>query len=305
MTTRAQSRPVDGEPTRRFGFRLRRRHVWLVPGLGIALFANAQAGPLHVGLVPLLVFGIVPHLTVLVGIGHLHARGQLAPRAVPLFNTMHWPVLPLAVLGLAWWAAHLGLRIDAVKAPFGQEMHPLAGWWGTAATTLWLSGVTGAILLSRRLQGLGTGLVGLVGLTFVVVALLQQSTVGPGTACLAAALAGVALGFFRYDFPPARLPLGSAGYYFLGFSLAAISVLGTLNLHITGHAEQVTINPTFSHSGFRSGFFVTLGTPSGDFRMGHDGLKTSTCPTRCPEVPFSHPDRTASSVLSTPAPSRM
>ena len=101
MTTLAQSRPVDGEPTRRFGLRLRRRHVWLVPGLGIALFANAQAGTLHVGLVPLLVFGIVPHLTILVGFGQPHGRGQLAPRAVPLFNTMHQPVLPLAVLGLA------------------------------------------------------------------------------------------------------------------------------------------------------------------------------------------------------------
>jgi hypothetical protein len=81
--------------------RLQVRHAWLVPGLGIALFANAQAGALHVGLVPLLVFGIVPHLTVLVGFGQPHARGQLAPRAVPLFNALHHPALPLVVLGLA------------------------------------------------------------------------------------------------------------------------------------------------------------------------------------------------------------
>jgi hypothetical protein len=47
------------------------------------------------------VFGIVPHLTILAGIGQPHAQGQLAPRAVPLFNAMHWPVVPLAVLGLA------------------------------------------------------------------------------------------------------------------------------------------------------------------------------------------------------------
>jgi hypothetical protein len=72
-----------------------------MPGLAIALVANAQSGTLHAGLVPLLVFGIVPHLTVLVGIGRPHAHGQLAPRAVPLFNAMHQPVLPIAVLGLA------------------------------------------------------------------------------------------------------------------------------------------------------------------------------------------------------------
>lgn len=134
----------------------------------------------------------------------------------------------VAVVALAWWAAHLGLRIEALKAPFGRQMYGLSLLWGSVATTAWLSGVTGGMLLTRRLQGLGTGLVGVVALTFVVVALLQQSTVGAGTACLGAALAGAALGFFRYDFPPARLPLGSAGYYFLGFSLAAISVLGAL-----------------------------------------------------------------------------
>ena len=81
--------------------RLALRHLWLVPGLGVALYANAQASTFHVGLVTLLAFGIVPHLTVLLGIGQSHARGQLAPRAVPLFNAMHHPAAPLAVLGLA------------------------------------------------------------------------------------------------------------------------------------------------------------------------------------------------------------
>jgi hypothetical protein len=97
MTTIARARSVDVDRARRLAL----RHLWLAPGLGLALFANAQAAPLHVGLVPLLVFGIVPHLTVVVGIGQAHAQRQLAPRAVPLFNTMHQPVLPLALLGLA------------------------------------------------------------------------------------------------------------------------------------------------------------------------------------------------------------
>ncbi len=81
--------------------RLRRRNLWLVPGLGLAVVANAQAADHALGLAPLLVFGIVPHLTVLLGLGQPRARSQLAPRAVPLFNLMHQPVVPLAVLGLA------------------------------------------------------------------------------------------------------------------------------------------------------------------------------------------------------------
>ena len=93
----APTQSVDAEQPRRLAL----RHLWLIPGLGLALFANAQSTTLHVGLVPLLVFGIVPHMTAMLGIGQPHARGQLASRAVPLFNAMHQPVVPLAVLGLA------------------------------------------------------------------------------------------------------------------------------------------------------------------------------------------------------------
>jgi hypothetical protein len=67
----------------------------------LGIIANAQAGAAHVGLLPLLAFGIVPHLVILLGIGQPHARGQLAPRAVPLFNALHHPVPPLVILGLA------------------------------------------------------------------------------------------------------------------------------------------------------------------------------------------------------------
>jgi hypothetical protein len=81
--------------------RLALHPAWLVPGLAAAVLAGAQATEHGLGLVPLLVFGIVPHLSVLVGIGQPHARGQLAPRAVPLFNAMHHPGPPLALLALA------------------------------------------------------------------------------------------------------------------------------------------------------------------------------------------------------------
>jgi deazaflavin-dependent oxidoreductase (nitroreductase family) len=81
--------------------RLELRHLWIVPGLGIALFANAQSSAYGAGLVPLLLFGIAPHLPALAGIGQRLDRGQLAPRAVPLFNAMHQPALPLVLAALA------------------------------------------------------------------------------------------------------------------------------------------------------------------------------------------------------------
>jgi hypothetical protein len=139
MITVARTRSVDiGRPRR-----LRLRQLWLVPGLGIALFANAQAGSLHVGLVPLLVFGIVPHLTVLVGFGQPHARGQLAPRAVPLFNAMHHPAMPLTLLGLGaagvlppfWLAGALAwLSHIVVDRGFGDGLRAADGYLRANAT---------------------------------------------------------------------------------------------------------------------------------------------------------------------------
>jgi hypothetical protein len=81
--------------------RLRLRHLWVVPGLGIAVFASMQAQADGLGLAPLLIFTIAPDLPRLLGLGQSHAHGQLAPRAVPLFNLLHHPVLPVAVLALA------------------------------------------------------------------------------------------------------------------------------------------------------------------------------------------------------------
>ena len=83
------------------GWRLRSRHLWFLPGLAISVYASTQAAYYGLGIVPLLVFTIVPDVPRLLGIGQPHRKGQLAARAVPLFNLFHHPGPPLAVLGLA------------------------------------------------------------------------------------------------------------------------------------------------------------------------------------------------------------
>ena len=82
-------------------------------------------------------FGIVPHLPALLGIGQPHARGQMPARGIPLFNVMHHPVPPLVVLGLAtasllspfWlvgglaWFSHI-----VVDLAFGHGLRTADGW---------------------------------------------------------------------------------------------------------------------------------------------------------------------------------
>jgi hypothetical protein len=83
------------------GRRLRLRHRWLVPGLAISVYAGGQANLFGLGIVPLLVFTIVPDLPRLLGIGQPRVHGRMPGRAVPLFNLLHHPLPPLAMLGLA------------------------------------------------------------------------------------------------------------------------------------------------------------------------------------------------------------
>src|SRR5688572_23526482 len=119
------------------GRRWRRRYLWLVPGLALAVFANAQATAYGLGLAPVLLFGIIPHLPALLGVGQPHARGQMARRAVPSFNLMHHPALPVAVLaaGVAgivspfWMVAALAwISRFVVALAFGHGWRTAAGW---------------------------------------------------------------------------------------------------------------------------------------------------------------------------------
>jgi deazaflavin-dependent oxidoreductase (nitroreductase family) len=83
--------------------RLHLRHAWVVPGLALSVYASVESSRLGVGLVVLLAFGIVPHLPALAGLVMAHAKGQMPRPAVPIFNAMHDPLLPivLVALGLA------------------------------------------------------------------------------------------------------------------------------------------------------------------------------------------------------------
>ncbi|HEX5823782.1 MAG TPA: hypothetical protein VFY18_04905 [Candidatus Limnocylindrales bacterium] len=69
---------------------LRWRHLWLVPGLAIAIFANALGNANGVGILMLIAFGIAPDLPRLFG-----SRGR------PSHNLLHQPAAPLMAVALA------------------------------------------------------------------------------------------------------------------------------------------------------------------------------------------------------------
>ena len=98
--------------------------------LGYAVLASALIGLIvlvyareTVGWWPVVAFGIGPDLPLLLGVGRGLERGQLHPRAVPLYNLVHrfWGPVALAAIALAaglpaaWlvgalaWATHVAV----------------------------------------------------------------------------------------------------------------------------------------------------------------------------------------------------
>ena len=119
-----------------------------------------------------------------------------------------------------------GVRIGSIELPFDAlngahlTLPPLLS---LLATVVWLVGITNAINWLDGLDGLAAGVSGIaaIGLLSVSFSLAQ-----PAAGLLAAALAGACLGFLRHNFNPARIFMGDGGSYFLGFALAAISIVG-------------------------------------------------------------------------------
>ena len=123
------------------------------------------------------------------------------------------------VAALAWWA---GVRIEFLSVPF-MGMMTLALWISLPITVIWLVGITNAINWIDGLDGLAAGVCGISAVVMLIVCLFMNQ---PAAALLAAALAGACLGFLRYNFNPAQIFMGDGGSYYMGFTLASISVVG-------------------------------------------------------------------------------
>ena len=100
------------------------------------------------------------------------------------------------------------------------------GAWGIPLLVIWIVGVTNALSLIDKIDGLACGVATICGVT-----LFFAGISGPPFApVLALAVAGSAAGFLRYNFYPARIFPGSGGTLFLGFVLAAVAAQGSFKI---------------------------------------------------------------------------
>ena len=128
-------------------------------------------------------------------------------------------LMQATVAGLAW---QVGVSIDFLTVPF-LGLVSLPVWISLPVTIIWLVGMTNAINWIDGLDGLAAGVSGIAATIMLVVSLFMNQ---PSAALIAAALAGGALGFLRYNFNPAKIFMGDGGSYFMGFTLAGVGVIG-------------------------------------------------------------------------------
>ena len=128
-------------------------------------------------------------------------------------------LLQASVATGAWW---VGVQINFLTIPF-DGLVPLPGWVSLLVTIIWLVGMANAINWIDGLDGLAAGVSGIAAVVMLIVCLFMDQ---PAAALIAAALAGGALGFLRYNFNPAQIFMGDGGAYFMGFTLAGVGVVG-------------------------------------------------------------------------------
>jgi UDP-GlcNAc:undecaprenyl-phosphate/decaprenyl-phosphate GlcNAc-1-phosphate transferase len=129
-------------------------------------------------------------------------------------------LMQVAVASGCWY---LGVRIDFLSLPFYSYSLVKIHWLSLPVTVFWLVGMANAINWIDGVDGLAAGVSGIAAFVMLVVTLFMDQ---PAAGLIAAALAGGALGFLRYNFNPAQIFMGDGGAYFMGFTLAAVGVIG-------------------------------------------------------------------------------
>ncbi|MGB8700094.1 MAG: MraY family glycosyltransferase [Thermosynechococcaceae cyanobacterium] len=124
-------------------------------------------------------------------------------------------------IGVAMAAWQAGVSIDFFTIPFYGLVQ--LDWLSLPITVLWLVGMANAMNFMDGLDGLAAGIAGIAAVIMLMVSLFMNQ---PVAAVLAAALAGGALGFLRYNFNPAQIFMGDGGAYFMGFTLAGLGIVG-------------------------------------------------------------------------------
>ena len=137
-----------------------------------------------------------------------------------------FPALPkfLVQVMAAIVAYFSGIVFTGFTNPFNNNSYVLLPvWLQFILTVTWIFGVITVINFSDGLDGLAGSLSTISAVTLFVVALSKGQT---RSSFMAIILVGVAIGYLKYNKPPARIYMGDAGAGFMGYILGIIALDG-------------------------------------------------------------------------------
>jgi UDP-GlcNAc:undecaprenyl-phosphate GlcNAc-1-phosphate transferase len=189
----------------------RKVHRFLMPCLGgVAIYVGFLAVVLATQPLSRSMWGLLLGSTVILILGIVDDLRDLSPK-----------VKLLGQIAAALLVVPFGIKVEFLTNPFDGVFQ--LGLFSIPVTVFWLIGVTNAINLIDGLDGLAAGVGGVAATTLAVVAWTEgQMTI----VYLAVILAASTFAFLRYNFQPARIFMGDGGAMFLGFTLAALAIMG-------------------------------------------------------------------------------
>lgn len=194
----------------------RKVHHGLIPRLGgLAVYAGFIASiALTVGFDDPQLLGLACGATFLIFVGILDDRYSLPPK-VKLCGQ---------IMAAAIFVVIFGVRIDWLKLPFVGYLY-FPALISIPLTIFWIIGFVNTVNLIDGLDGLAAGIAAIASVTISFFAFQMGQWV-----CAAAmvAMAGAAIAFLQYNFNPAKIFMGDTGSMFLGYVIAAVSVMGSM-----------------------------------------------------------------------------
>lgn len=143
----------------------------------------------------------------------------------------------LAVTGLAddfrplSWKLRLllqfGVSIAIVASGVRATLFVTNPWPGAILSVLWFVVLVNSFNFLDNMDGLSGGIGLIVSLVFAVMMLTKPGDPHWFVGGFFMILAGSLLGFLVHNWSPARIFMGDAGSYFIGFSIACMTLLGT------------------------------------------------------------------------------
>lgn len=163
------------------------------------------------------------------------------------------------------------------------------GIFSYPVTLVWIVGITNAMNLVDGADGLAGGIGGFCALVMAGIAFMQADI---PAMVVAAGILGATAAFLRYNFPPARIFMGDAGAYTLGFLLAMLPLIRTSEVHSLGNALAtatllaIPILDTVSAVTRRLGRRVSIGTADRE-HLHHMLLEIGVSDTALPVIAFA------------------